>query len=144
MLGLQSNAAMLPIFMPIFRFVCFLPSIAFRIQKLNQKFSRLSLTLPSSKYGIWSSHRGAAVNESNRNHEVAGSIPGLAQWVEDLSFAISCGVGCRRGWDPALLWLWRRLAATAPVRPLAWEPPYAMGVAPKNSKKKRRNNCHSV
>ena len=42
---------------------------------------------------------------------------------------MSCGVGCRRGSDPSLLWLWRRLAATAPIRPLAWEPPYAVGVA---------------
>ena len=42
---------------------------------------------------------------------------------------MSCGVGCRRGSDPALLWLWRRLVATALIQPLAWEPPYAMGVA---------------
>ena len=42
---------------------------------------------------------------------------------------MSCGVGCRLGSDPALLWLWRRLAATAPIRPLAWEPPYAAGAA---------------
>ena len=39
------------------------------------------------------------------------------------------GVGCRRGSDPELLWLWRRLAAAAPIQPLAWEPPYAVGVA---------------
>ena len=48
-----------------------------------------------------------------RNHEVAGSIPGLAQGVKDLM----------------LLWLWCRLAAGAPIGPLAWDPPYAMGVA---------------
>ena len=29
--------------------------------------------------------------------------------------------------DPSLLWLWCRLAATAPIQPLAWEPPYAEG-----------------
>ena len=28
-----------------------------------------------------------------------------------------------------LLWLWHRLAATAPISPLAWEPPYAAGAA---------------
>ena len=50
---------------------------------------------------------------------------------------MSCGVGCRRGSDPALLWLWYRLAATAPIRPLAWEPPYAEGVAKRNSKDKK-------
>ena len=42
---------------------------------------------------------------------------------------MSCDVGCRCGSDPALLWLWRRLAAAAPIGPLAWEPPYAEGVA---------------
>ena len=42
---------------------------------------------------------------------------------------MSCEVGRRLGWDAALLWLWRRSAATAPIRPLAWEPPYAMGAA---------------
>ena len=53
-----------------------------------------------------------------RNHEVAGSIPGLAQWV--------------------------RLAATAPIRPLAWEPPYAteaaqeMAKRPKKTKKNKK------
>ena len=61
-----------------------------------------------------------------RNHEVAGSIPGLTQWVKDLGLAMTCGVGCRHGSDPELLWLWRRPAAVAPIRPLAWEPPRAM------------------
>ena len=58
-----------------------------------------------------------------RNHEVAGSVPALAQWVNDLA------LGCRHGSDPELLWLWRRPVATAPIRPLAWEPPYATGAA---------------
>ena len=48
---------------------------------------------------------------------------------------MSCGIGCRQGSDPALLWLWCRLAVVALIRPLAWEPPYAMGAALKRKKK---------
>ena len=52
----------------------------------------------------------------------------IAQWVKNL--AMSCSIGCRCGLDPALLWLWCRLAAAALIRP------YAMGVAIKRKKKK--------
>ena len=38
-------------------------------------------------------------------------------------------VSHRHGSDPVLLWLWYRPAAVAPIRPLAWEPPSAAGVA---------------
>ena len=40
-----------------------------------------------------------------------------------------------------LPWLWRRLATTALIRPLAWEPPYAVGAAlekDKRTKQKRK------
>ena len=50
---------------------------------------------------------------------------------------MSCGVGHRRSSDPLLLWLWWRPAAVALIRPLAWELPYAVGVALKNKKKKK-------
>ena len=50
-----------------------------------------------------------------RNQEVAGLTPGLAQWVKGSGDAVSCGVGRRRGSDPALLWLWCRPVATAPI-----------------------------
>ena len=49
---------------------------------------------------------------------------------------MSCGVGRRHGSDPKLLWLWRRLVTTSPIGPLAWEPPYAAGVALKKTKKR--------
>ena len=54
---------------------------------------------------------------------------------------MSSGVGCRCGLDPALLWLWNRPVAIAPIRPLDCESPYAMGPAlekAKRQKKKKR------
>ena len=50
---------------------------------------------------------------------------------------MSCGVGHRHGSDLVLLWLWPRLAAVALIRPLAWEPPSAVGAALKKTKKKK-------
>ena len=49
--------------------------------------------------------------------------------IQSMIGCMSFGVGCRRGSDPTLLWLWCRPVATAPIRPLAWEPPHAMGAA---------------
>ena len=60
---------------------------------------------------------------------------------------MSCGVGRRGGLDPALLRLWHRPVAAVPIRPLAWEPPYARGAAlemakTKNeTKQKHREGC---
>ena len=53
--------------------------------------------------------------------------------------AVSCGVGCRHGSDLVLLWLWRGPAAVAPIPPLAWESPYAVGTALKSKKKKKED-----
>ena len=47
---------------------------------------------------------------------------------------MSCGVGCRCGLDSSLLWPWSWLAATALIGSLAWEPPYAAGVALEKTK----------
>ena len=49
---------------------------------------------------------------------------------------MSCGVGRRCGSDLALLWLWCRLAAAAPIGPLAWELVYPAGAALKKKRKK--------
>ena len=59
---------------------------------------------------------------------------------------MSRGVGRRCGSDLVLLWLLHRPAATAPIRPLAWELPYAVGspIKTKDKKKKKNNeliNC---
>ena len=62
--------------------------------------------------------------------EDVGLIPGLAQWVKDLP----CNKLLQRS-DPVLPWLWYRLAAAAPIRPLNQELPYAAGAAIKRGKK---------
>ena len=53
------------------------------------------------------------LTNATRNHEVSGLILGLARCHE----------------------LWCRPAVTALIRPLAWEPPYAEGVALEKAKK---------
>ena len=66
-----------------------------------------------------SSHCGSAVTNPTSTHEDVDLISGLAQWVKHL----------------ALLWLWCRPVAAAPIRSLSREPPYAIGVALKSKNK---------
>ena len=56
----------------------------------------------------------------------------------DSGIAVSSGIGHRLSSDPALLWLWPKLAAVVLTHPLAWEPPYAAGEALKKKKKKKK------
>ena len=58
-----------------------------------------------------------------------GLILCLAQWVK----------GCRYCLGPVLPWLWCRPAAAAPIRPLAWELPYAAEAAIQRKKKLERS-----
>ena len=47
---------------------------------------------------------------------------------------MSCGAGRRHGLDLVLLWLCCRLVPAALIQPLAWELPYAVGIALKRKK----------
>ena len=53
---------------------------------------------------------------------------------------MSCGVGRRCGLDPELLW--HRPVTTGPIWLLAWELPYASGVALKKTKQKKDLKTH--
>ena len=59
-------------------------------------------------------------------------------WVQSLASLSGLRIWC-------CCELWCKPAATALIRPLAWEPPYAKGAALKEQKtkkkKKKRNNC---
>ena len=50
------------------------------------------------------------------------------------------GSGAARVW----LWLWCRPKATTPIGPLAWETPYAVGVAMKRKKKKKKKERKKI
>ena len=57
---------------------------------------------------------------------------------------MSHGVGHRCSPDPALLWLLHRLVTATPIRPLAWEPPYAVGVALEKAKRQKKKKKKKV
>ena len=60
-------------------------------------------------------------------------LSGLRIWC-----VMNCGAGCRRGSDLALLWLWCRLVAAAPIGLLAWEPLYAVGASQEMAKRQNK------
>ena len=45
---------------------------------------------------------------------------------------------------PLWLWLWHRPAAAAPIWPLAWEPPYAVGVVLKRAPPKEKQSLQGM
>ena len=56
---------------------------------------------------------------------------------------MSCGVGRRHALDLALLWLWCRPAATALIRLLDWESPYAKDAALEKTKIHTHTHTHT-
>ena len=71
-------------------------------------------------------------------------VPVRTRYLASLSglrmrHCMSCGVGRKHGSDPALLWLWCRLAAAAPILPLAWQLPYATGAALKKGRGEKKD-----
>ena len=78
----------------------------------GQKIEKENLDNRCIKRKIWSSRRGTGSR-----------------------VAVSCGVGRRPGSDPALLWLWRRLAATAPIQ----SPSLGTSVCCRCGPKKKKN-----
>ena len=87
----------------------------------------------------WSPHHGSMIMNPTSIHENVGLILPCS----GSGIAVSCGIGRRHGSDPTLLWLLRRPTATAPIQPLAWEPPYSAEAAQENGKKTNNNNNSS-
>ena len=89
----------------------------------------------SQEFPLWHSGNESDLGTMRLRVRCLASLSGLRIWC-----CVSCGIGCRHGSNLALLWLWRRPAAVTPIRPLAWEPPNAVGAALKSKKRKRTKN----
>ena len=84
-----------------------------------------------------SSRRGTV--ETNLTRTMRLQVQSLASLSGlTIGIAVSCGVDCIHSSDLVLLWLWYRPATVVPIRPLAWEPPYAMGVALEKAKRQKK------
>ena len=66
-----------------------------------------------------SSHHGSVVMNPTSIHGDTGLIPGLPQWVKDMTL------------------LWCRLAAAAPIQPLGWKLPCTTGTVLKRQEGKK-------
>ena len=86
-----------------------------------------------------SSRHGSVVNEPKQYPWRHGIDPWPRSVGWESSAAVSCGVDPRRSSDLSWLWLWCRPMTTAPIRPLAWEPPYASGVALRKNHQKSKH-----
>ena len=80
----------------------------------------------SWQFPLWLSRLQAQLESMKMRVQSLTSFGGLRSGI-----AVSCGEGCRR-W-----WLWCRLVATAPIWPLAWEPPYAEGAGLEKAKRQK-------
>ena len=103
-----------------------------QIQTLSQ-LSKSPLSPHQLKNKICRSSRcGSAVHEPDEDPWGCGFNPWHCLVGQRSSVTISCRVGHRHSSDPALLCLGCRLVAVAVIRLLAWELPYATGVALKS------------
>ena len=86
--GKTNNCYTSAIYIYIYIYILFLKHYLFYLEYdlYLYTYTSLSITDFKTKKDItWSSHHGAAEMSSSRNHEVEGSIPGLAQCVKDLA-----------------------------------------------------------
>ena len=111
--------------------------------KRREKADTLNFTkVIKMQFLLWLSSNESGLTRIHEDTEDSDSTPGLDQWVKGI--AVGCSVGCSHSSDPVLLWLWCRPASVAPIQPLAWELPYALGAALRRPKRKEKRKKKSL
>ena len=132
-----------------------LPALCKPSESLSLQIPGLSLPCLLEFYSIHaqpSTHQklnlGVAIMAQQKPIRLASirtQVPSLAS-LSGLRIQHCCELRCRSQTRLRSLvaWLWCRLAAIALIHPLAWEPPYAAGVAPNKDKIKQNKETKNL
>ena len=101
--------------------------------KIIHRTKATPIQIPMAEFSSWFSGYQTPLGSTRMQVRFLALLSGLRIWR-------CCELWCRfqTQLGSCIAWLWSRLAAVAPIWPLAWELPDAVGAAPKSQKREKQ------